>query len=95
MQEKAIRLINFKDNNTQVSNRFAQSKILKFKDFVHYQNINFVKKLTEKNGPASFRDRLQKKFGFLSRLCLLRGEGVKINRLKIVNFQTKVCCFKL
>ena len=36
LQEKAIRLINFKDNNVQVSNVFAQSKILKFLDSVHY-----------------------------------------------------------
>ena len=35
LQEKAIRLINFKDN-AQVSNLFAQSKVLKFEDFVHY-----------------------------------------------------------
>ena len=56
LQEKAIRLINFKDNNTQVSNLFAQSKILKFEDFVHYRNINLVKNSTEKNGPASFNN---------------------------------------
>ena len=55
-QEKAIRLINFKDNNAQVSNLFAQSKILKFKDFVHYRNINLVKNSIEKNGPASFNN---------------------------------------
>ena len=30
LQEKAIRLINFKDNNAQVSNLFAQSKTFKF-----------------------------------------------------------------
>ena len=36
LQEKAIRLINFKDNNAQVNNIFAQSKILKFEDFAHY-----------------------------------------------------------
>ena len=36
LQEKAIRLINFKDNNAQVDNIFAQSKILKFEDFAHY-----------------------------------------------------------
>ena len=35
LQEKAIRLINFKDNNAQVSNLFAQSKILRFEYFVH------------------------------------------------------------
>ena len=34
LQEKAIKLISFKDNNAQVNNLFAQSKILKFKDFV-------------------------------------------------------------
>ena len=51
---------------------------------------NFVK-----NDPKLVRDRRQKTFGFLSRLCLLGGEGVKTNLLKIVNFQTKVCCFKL
>ena len=56
LQEKAIRLINFKDNNAQVNNLFAQSKILKFEDFVHYRNINLVKNSTEKNGPASFNN---------------------------------------
>ena len=35
-----------------------------------------------------------KTFRFLSRLCLLRGEGVKTNLLKMVNFKMKVC-FKL
>ena len=54
LQEKAIRLINFKDNNAQVRNLFAQSEILKFEDFVHYRNINLVKNSTEKNSPASF-----------------------------------------
>ena len=56
LQEKVIRLINFKDNNAQVNNLFAQSKILKFEDFVHYRNINLVKNSTEKNGPASFNN---------------------------------------
>ena len=57
LQEKPIRLISFKDNNAQVSNLFAKSKILKFEDFVgHYQNINLVKNSTEKNGPASFNN---------------------------------------
>ena len=49
LQEKAIRIINFKDNNAQVSNIFAQSNILKFEDFVHYRNINLVKNSTEKH----------------------------------------------
>ena len=35
LQEKAARLISFKDNNAQVSNVFAQSKILRFEYFVH------------------------------------------------------------
>ena len=57
LQEKPIRLMSFKDNNAQVSNLFAKSKILKFEDFVgHYQNINLVKNSTEKNGPASFNN---------------------------------------
>ena len=34
-KEKAIRTINFKDNNAEVSNLFGQSKILKIEDFVH------------------------------------------------------------
>ena len=93
MQEKAIRLINFKDNNTQVSNLFAQSKILKFEDFVHYRNINLVKNSTEKNGPASFRDRPQKKFGFLSRLCLLRGGGGQDKSAKNSQFADKSLLF--
>ena len=41
------------------------------------------------------RDRRQKTSGFLSRLCLLRGGGGQDKSAKIVNFQTKVCCFKL
>ena len=93
MQEKAIRLTNFKDNNTQVSNLFAQSKILKFEDFVHYRNINLVKNSTEKNGPASFRDRPQKKFGFLSRLCLLRGGGGQDKSAKNSQFADKSLLF--
>ena len=56
LHEKAIRMINFKDNNAQVSNLFAQSKFLKFQDFVHCRNINFVKNSIEKSGPASFND---------------------------------------
>ena len=56
LQEKAIRIINFKDNNAQVSNIFAQSNILKFEDCVHYRNINLVKNSTEKSVPASFND---------------------------------------
>ena len=56
LQEKAVRLINFKDNNTQVSNFFTQSNILKFEDFVHYRNKNLVRNSTEKNGPASFNN---------------------------------------
>ena len=39
-----------------MSNLFAQSKSLKFEDFVHYRNINLVKNSTEKNGPASFKN---------------------------------------
>ena len=50
LQEKAI---SFKDNIAQVSNLFAQSKILKFEDFLHYRNINLVKNPIEKNGRAS------------------------------------------
>ena len=57
LQEKAIRLINFKDN-AQVSKLFAQSKVLKFEDFVHYRNINLAKNSTEKNGPATFNNFL-------------------------------------
>ena len=34
---KAIRIINFNDDNVQVSNHFTQSKILEFEDFVHYE----------------------------------------------------------
>ena len=56
LQEKAIRLINFKDNNVQVSNVFAQSKILKFLDSVHYWNKNLDKNSLEKRGPASFNN---------------------------------------
>ena len=56
LQEKATRLINFKDNNAQVSNLFAQSKILRFEDFALYRNTNLVKNSTEKNGPASFNN---------------------------------------
>ena len=56
LQEKAIILINFKNNNAQVSNLFAQSKILKFEYFEHYRNINLVKNSTKKNGPASFNN---------------------------------------
>ena len=55
-QENAIRLINFKVNNAQVSSLFAQGKILKFQDFVDYRNVNLVKNSTEKNGPASFNN---------------------------------------
>ena len=58
LQEKAIRIINFTDNNAQVSNIFAQSKILKFEDFVHHRNINLVKNSIEKSGPVSFNDFL-------------------------------------
>ena len=44
----------------------------------------------------ALRDRRQKNFSFLSRLCLLRGAGGQDKYLrKIDNFQTKVCCFKL
>ena len=42
LQEKAI---NFKDDNAQVSNAFAQSKLLRFENFLHYRNINIVRKL--------------------------------------------------
>ena len=52
-------------------------------DYYYYSHLN------------SIRDRQQKTYRFLSRLCLLRGVGVKRNLLKLVNFQTKVCCFKL
>ena len=59
LQEKPIRLISFKDNNAQVRNLFAKSKILKFENFIgHYQNINLVKNSTGKNGPASFNNLL-------------------------------------
>ena len=36
--------------------QFAQSKILKFEDFLHHQNINLVKNSTEKNCPATFNN---------------------------------------
>ena len=39
-----------------MNNLFAQSKVLKFEDFVHYRNINLVKNSTGKNGPASFNN---------------------------------------
>ena len=39
LQEKAIRLINFKDNDAKVRYLFAQSKILKLQYFVQYRNI--------------------------------------------------------
>ena len=56
LQGKAIRIISFKNNNAQLSNRFTQSKILKFEDFVHYRNTNLLKNSTEKSSPASFND---------------------------------------
>ena len=56
LQEKAIRIISFKDNNAQVSNLFAQSKILKFQGFVYYRTINLVKNSIEKCCPVSFDD---------------------------------------
>ena len=40
LQEKAIRIMNFKDNNAEVNNLFAQSKILKFTFFCKLSNIN-------------------------------------------------------
>ena len=52
LQEKAVKIINFKDNSAQVSNLFAQRKIIKFQNFVHYQNVNLVKNLIEKSSPA-------------------------------------------
>ena len=36
LQQRAIKIINFKDNN-------LNSKTLKFEDFLHYRNINLVK----------------------------------------------------
>ena len=56
LQEKAIRIISFKNINSQVSNLLAQSKILKFEDFAHYRNINLVKKSIVKSAPVSFND---------------------------------------
>ena len=56
LQEKAIRIINFKNNSAQVNNLFAQSKILTFEGFVHYRNINPVKNPLEKSVPASDND---------------------------------------
>ena len=53
LQEKAI---NFKDDNAQVSNAFAQSKLLRFENFLHYRNINIVKNSTEKTGRNSFNN---------------------------------------
>ena len=38
------------------SKSFAQSKILKFEDFLHHRNVNLVKNSTEKNCPASFNN---------------------------------------
>ena len=52
LQEKAVKIINFKDNSAQVSNLFAQRKIIKFQNFVHYQNVNLVKNSIEKSSPA-------------------------------------------
>ena len=40
---------------------------------------------------VAVRDRQQKSFEFLRRLCLLRGEVFKTNLLKIADFQTNVC----
>ena len=51
-----MRIISFKNINAQVSNLLAQSKILKFEDFLHYRNINLVKKLIEKSASVSFND---------------------------------------
>ena len=39
LQEKAIRVINFKDSYNQVSKLFPQNKISKFEHFVHYQIV--------------------------------------------------------
>ena len=39
-----------------MSNLFAESKILKFEDFLHYRNINIVKNSIEKSVPASIND---------------------------------------
>ena len=56
LAEKAISLINFKENNAKVSNVFAQDEILEFLDSVHYWIKNLVKNSIEKSSPASFNN---------------------------------------
>ena len=84
LQEKAIRIINFKNNSAQVNNLFAQSKILTFEDFVHYRNINPVKNPLEKSVPASDNDffiQVQKIHQHNTRIALNNLNDIPESRL--------------
>jgi len=60
LQNKALRIINFKDNNENVFLLYSKNKILRIHDFITLKNILLVKDSLEKNNPQIFHNYFKK-----------------------------------
>ena len=56
LQDKAVRIINFKPDDYEVNSLYRENKILKIKDFITLKNALFVKNSLEENTPVSLQN---------------------------------------
>ena len=54
LQEKALKIMDFSNNDKTINEVFYDFKILKFEDFLKYRNITFIKDCLNKIGPKAF-----------------------------------------
>ena len=60
LQKKAIRIMTFSNKNAHSNPIFKQLEIIKMKDMITYNNINFVHKTLNGKSPFHFHDYFQK-----------------------------------
>ena len=58
LQEKALRIINFKNFNENANPLFKENQILKISDFIAYKNAFFVRKSLKMENVYLFNDML-------------------------------------
>ena len=56
LQEKALRIVNFKWHYTQSDSLFKENKILKISDFIKYKNTEFLRKCLRQENLTIFNE---------------------------------------
>lgn len=84
LQEKALKIMNFKAINKTANQNFHELKILKFQDFVNFRNFNYIRDSLNKTGPQVFHNSLTP----LNQLHLHSTRGATNNSVHIPQVRT-------